>query len=181
MTDVFAGNLPWSTTTDELQEMFAPYNPTSCEVVEGRNGRSRGYGLVKFDTEDDATNAINGLNGNAVGEREMIVRHDEGSKKSADKPKQARARKPREPSANYTGTSVFVGNLPWSTTDDSLLSALAGFSPVSAEVGVSSTGRSKGWGTVKFGSPEEAEAAVEAMRGFEIEERAITTKIDLKG
>ena len=180
MTNVFAGNLPWSTTTDELQQMFAPYNPATCEVVEGRNGRSRGYGLVTFNTEDDATNAIAALNGKEVGERAMIVRYDEGSKKQ-DKPKQPRARKPREPSANYTGTSVFVGNLPWSTTDDSLLTALAEFSPVSAEVGVSSTGRSKGWGTVKFSSPEEAEAAVEAMAGFEIEERAITTKIDLKG
>ena len=181
MTNVFAGNLPWSTTTDELQEMFAPYNPETCEVVEGRNGRSRGYGLVTFATEDDATNAIAALNGTEIGERAMIVRYDEGSKKSADKPKAARERKPREPSANYTGTSVFVGNLPWSTTDETLLGALAGFNPVSATVGVSSTGRSKGWGTVKFSSPEEAEAAVEAMAGFEIEERAITTKIDLKG
>ena len=45
------------------------------------------------------------------------------------------------------------------STDDGLLGALAGFNPVSATVGVSSTGRSKGWGTVKFNSPEEAEAA----------------------
>jgi len=180
MTNVFAGNLPWSTTTDELQEMFAPYSPATCEVIEGRNGRSRGYGLVSFNTEEDATNAINALNGTPVGEREMIVRYDEGSKKS-DKPKAPRERKPREPSANYTGTSVFVGNLPWSTTDETLFSALSGFNPVSATVGVSSTGRSKGWGTVKFSSAEEAEAAVEAMSGFEIEERAISTKIDLKG
>ncbi|GMI36105.1 hypothetical protein TeGR_g1223 [Tetraparma gracilis] len=91
--------------------------------------------------------------------------------------------KPREESApdpNFTGTSVFVNNLAWATTSEELQSAFAAHSPASATVAVRNDGRSRGWGTVQFGTTEDAAAAIELMKGADVGGRNIEVLIDKK-
>lgn len=74
---------------------------------------------------------------------------------------------------------MFVGNLSWGTTNESLNQAFQQFGSVlSAEV-VSdhATGRSKGFGFVQMSTPEEANAAVEAMNGKDLDGRPLTVNI----
>jgi RNA recognition motif-containing protein len=73
---LFVGNLPFSTTEDELQELFAGFSVTSAEVRIGRNGQSRGFGIVTCESVEDATRAVGELHETAVGERPMTVRFD---------------------------------------------------------------------------------------------------------
>ncbi|MFA6981549.1 MAG: RNA-binding protein [Patescibacteria group bacterium] len=70
---------------------------------------------------------------------------------------------------------LYVGNLPYSVTDSQLGEMFAEHGTVqSASVIMDrQSGRSKGFGFVEMGTPEEAQAAAEAMNGQEMEGRAL--------
>ena len=72
---LYVGGLPWSTTDQELQELFAQKgNVVSAQVITDKvSGRSRGFGFVEMATDDDAKKAIDELNGSAIGDRKIIV------------------------------------------------------------------------------------------------------------
>ncbi len=85
--NIFVGNLPFSTTSDELREMFAEYgNVTRAQVATDRDtGRSRGFGFVEMaEGFDEAINALNGaeLNGRALTVNEAKPREDRGGARS---------------------------------------------------------------------------------------------------
>jgi RNA recognition motif-containing protein len=73
------------------------------------------------------------------------------------------------------GRKLYVGNLSYSTNDESLRSAFASFGTVeSAKVIMDrETGRSKGFGFIEMSSDEEAAAAVTGLDGQEIDGRAL--------
>jgi RNA recognition motif-containing protein len=84
-------------------------------------------------------------------------------------------------SGNFTGTSIFVSNLSWGVNSEGLQSEFGAYNPVSASVATDfNTGRSRGWGTVKFSSPDAANQAIQAMEGASIDGRAIRTRLDRK-
>jgi len=74
------------------------------------------------------------------------------------------------------GKKLYVGNLPYSLSDSDLQRVFeAHGSVVSAQVIVDrDTGRSKGFGFVEMGSDQEAQAAITALNGTELEGRALT-------
>lgn len=74
---------------------------------------------------------------------------------------------------------LYVGNLPWSMTGDSLRELFTQFGEVSEAVIISDrmTGRSKGFGFVTFATEEAAEAAAKEMHQKEIEGRAIVVNV----
>jgi len=62
-TSVFVANLPFGVNDDELKIYFKEFSPKASHVVVTRNGRSRGYGFVEFNTEKDQKTAIESKNG----------------------------------------------------------------------------------------------------------------------
>ncbi|MCU0641786.1 MAG: RNA-binding protein [Candidatus Margulisbacteria bacterium] len=74
MKSIFVGNLPWSTTDEDLKTKFSEFgNVISARVVSDKfTGKSRGFGFV--DMEDaDADKAIAGMTGFKWGDRELTV------------------------------------------------------------------------------------------------------------
>ena len=73
------------------------------------------------------------------------------------------------------GNKLYVGNLAYSVRDESLQAAFAPYGTVtSAKVMMDrETGRSKGFGFVEMSSSAEAQAAINAMNGQQIEGRAV--------
>jgi len=61
-TAVFVANLPFGVKDEELLQFFKDNNPKTAHVVVTRNGRSRGYGFVDFEAENDQLSAINSKN-----------------------------------------------------------------------------------------------------------------------
>ena len=51
-TSLYVGNLTWATTSVQLREVFSEYSVKSAEVKAGYDGRSRGYGIVTFESEE---------------------------------------------------------------------------------------------------------------------------------
>lgn len=72
-------------------------------------------------------------------------------------------------------TRLFIGNLSWTTTDDSLKEAFAAHGTVTdAKVIIDRyNNRSRGFGFVTYSAPEEADAALNQMNGVEIDGRAV--------
>jgi RNA recognition motif-containing protein len=71
--NLYVGNLPFSTTADDLREAFGQYgNVTRAQVVSDREtGRSRGFGFVEM--SEGAEEAINNLNGAQFQGRALTV------------------------------------------------------------------------------------------------------------
>lgn len=72
---LFVGGISWNTNDNSLQEAFSKYG----EVVEARiiydreSGRSRGFGFVTFNTSEDASAAIQALDGQELDGRRIRV------------------------------------------------------------------------------------------------------------
>ena len=71
---LYVGNLPWSSTEDEIRAAFAAYGEvTSVNLIEDREtGRPRGFGFVEMD-ENGAREAIEALDGKDFGGRNIKV------------------------------------------------------------------------------------------------------------
>ncbi|HTZ47223.1 MAG TPA: RNA-binding protein [Verrucomicrobiae bacterium] len=73
-------------------------------------------------------------------------------------------------------TKLYVGSLPYSITDESLLQLFSekGYRPVSARVITDrETGRSKGFGFVELGPEDDASKAIGEFNGLNVEGRAL--------
>ncbi|VTS06320.1 RNA recognition motif domain-containing protein [Tuwongella immobilis] len=72
-SNLYVGNLPFSTTAEDLVTAFSPYGTvTRAQVVEDREtGRSRGFGFVEM--ADGADQAIEALNGAMFQGRALTV------------------------------------------------------------------------------------------------------------
>jgi RNA recognition motif-containing protein len=71
---VYVGNLPWSVTDLDLQNLFTPFGSVeSAQVVMDRDsGRSRGFGFVEM-AAHHASQAIAKLNGHEIDSRALRV------------------------------------------------------------------------------------------------------------
>lgn len=72
---LYVGNLSFSTTSDELQQLFAQAGTVeSATVVEDRDtGRSRGFGFVEMASKEEGQKAIEQFNGTDLNGRNLTV------------------------------------------------------------------------------------------------------------
>ncbi|MCZ2340387.1 MAG: RNA-binding protein [Bacteroidales bacterium] len=63
-TNIYVGNLPWQTTSDDLYDLFSPYGSVvkSQIITDRESGRSRGFGFVEMVNAEEANAAIAALN-----------------------------------------------------------------------------------------------------------------------
>jgi RNA recognition motif-containing protein len=81
---VYVGNLPWSTTEDDLAALFAEFCPVvNARVIQDRlTGRSRGYGFVELPGPEHVPVVVASLSGRQFNGRILVV--------SAARPKPSR-------------------------------------------------------------------------------------------
>jgi len=92
---LYVGNLPYTTTLEELKGLFSKYNIEDIKVITDRDsGRPRGFGFVYFNYDGEAEKAIKTLNGHSLGDRKIVVnearprtnRNSGGSDRSFNRP-----------------------------------------------------------------------------------------------
>ena len=73
--NVYVGNLPYNTSSDDLREMFEAFGEvTSANVISDRDsGRSKGFGFVEMSDDAQAQEAIEKLNGTEMDGRTVTV------------------------------------------------------------------------------------------------------------
>jgi len=72
---LFVGNLPFTTSEDDLRTLFAQAGEvTSVALIKDRDtGRSKGFAFVEMKTQAEAEKAISMFNGYRIGGRELTV------------------------------------------------------------------------------------------------------------
>ena len=72
---LYVGNLPYSVRDEDLQQSFSQFGSvTSAKVMMERDtGRSKGFGFVEMGRDAEAQAAINGMNGQSLGGRSVVV------------------------------------------------------------------------------------------------------------
>ena len=73
--NMYVSNLSFHTGEDELRKLFEEFGVvTSAKVVTDRDtGRSRGFGFVEMQSQDEADNAMKSLNNKEIQGRTMSV------------------------------------------------------------------------------------------------------------
>ena len=75
MKNIFVGNLSFNTNEDELRQIFEGYGQVErvSILTDRETGRSRGFGFVEMNSDEDGEKAIAALNGSQVGGRTINV------------------------------------------------------------------------------------------------------------
>lgn len=73
--NIYVGNLDYKVSENEIEKAFSEYGEVdSVNIITDKySGRSKGFGFVVMEDEEEAKNAINGLNGKTLGSRELVV------------------------------------------------------------------------------------------------------------
>ena len=72
---LYVGNLPYSVRDGDLEQAFSAFGAvTSAKVMMERDtGRSKGFGFVEMGSDAEAQAAIEGMHGQALGGRNIVV------------------------------------------------------------------------------------------------------------
>jgi RNA recognition motif-containing protein len=98
--NIYIGNLSYQTTENELQQAFEAYgNVESVSIIKDKfTGQSRGFGFVEMSNDSEGRAAIEALDGQEIGGRNMKVneaRPKEDRKGSDRRPQRRDRRSPR--------------------------------------------------------------------------------------
>ncbi|MED6114693.1 hypothetical protein PIB30_082866 [Stylosanthes scabra] len=167
-TKLYFGNLPYSVDSAQLAGIIEAYGSAELiEVLYDRDtGKSRGFAFVTMSCIEDCKAVIENLDGKDFLGRTLRVNF-------ADKPK------PKEPLYPETEYKLFVGNLSWTVTSESLTEAFQEYGNV---VGArvlydGETGRSRGYGFVCYSTKAEMETALTSLNDVELEGRALRVSL----
>ncbi|KAL2103659.1 hypothetical protein ACEWY4_000527 [Coilia grayii] len=191
--NIFIKNMDESIDNKALYDTFSTFgNILSCKVVCDERG-SKGYGFVHFETQEAANRAIETMNGMLLNDRKVKKTGKEMESDSADpsiaKPKlpslwkncqlspfsfvgHFKSRKEREAECGAKAmvfTNVYIKNFGEHYDDEQLKNIFSEFGKtLSVRVMRDERGHSRGFGFVNFENHEDAQKAVEAMNGKEL-------------
>jgi RNA recognition motif-containing protein len=82
--NIFVAKLSFDTQSEDLREAFEAYGEVSSAnvVMDKVTGRSRGFGFVEMDNDDEARNAIDELNDSDLDGRTIVVKKAEPRKEN---------------------------------------------------------------------------------------------------
>lgn len=207
-TRVYVGNLKFEVSWQDLKDhMKQAGRVLRADVMTDANGRSKGCGIVEFESAADAEQAIATLNDTDLNGRLIFVREDreqgsgaavEGSSEQprAERPPQrerpTQLREQRERPARDVGQappaggqtrqsrSLYVGNLSWDVTWQDLKDHMRSLGGIveHADVLTEPNGRSKGCGLVTFATVQDTENALNQLNNTELKGRPIFIRED---
>ncbi|MEW5304292.1 MAG: hypothetical protein WDW38_011071 [Sanguina aurantia] len=97
----YIGNLAWKTSWQDLKDKFREIGTVVyANVIRDDDGRSKGWGIVEYETPEEALQAISTLNGVDIGGRRVLVREDREDrdvKSAASRGEGGQQQQPREP------------------------------------------------------------------------------------
>lgn len=169
---IFVGGLSQETTKESLNAYFSNFGQVSSYVMlDGRTGRSRGFGFVNFESEDVMQTVLahqHQVDGIIISCSPYKANNSQRSSQAAT-PRgglygpvsgtASGAQTPGQPRKSST-CKVFVADLSEGTTEDMLEEAFLAFQPNFVTVCKDSLGRSKGFGIIEFSSPSAAKEAL---------------------
>ena len=73
--NIYVGNLDFKVNEHDLEKLFSEYGTVSSVkiITDKYSGRSKGFGFVEMEEQDEARKAIQALDGTSQGNRKMVV------------------------------------------------------------------------------------------------------------
>jgi len=203
MSKVYVGNLSWNTTWQELKDHCrdeANLDVVYAKVLQGRDGRSRGCGIVEFADPETAAIAIEKLTDTELDGRKIFLREDREPNSDRDggynrgggnrggygrPPPQSSERgdydRGEKNESIEPGSQLFVGNLSWETGWQDLKDHFNQCGTVlRSDVAEERGGRKKGFGFIRYATAEDASKAIEELNGVEFMGRPLEVRLDHK-
>merc|ERR1711988_822839 len=159
--NVFIKNLDKAIDNKAMYDTFSAFgNILSCKVAQDMsNGESKGYGLVHFETEEAALNAIQKVNGMLLNGKKVFV--------GRFVPRKEREVELGEKARRFT--NVYIKNINEEYDEGRLTEMFEKYGKISSvKIMKSEEGKSKGFGFVSFDTPE-AQEACDELNGKDLE------------
>jgi len=156
--EVFVGSLPFSASRDDIKKFFAECGTVdNVNLLTGRDGRSKGIAFVRFTDDESVARAV-ALNGNEFEGRTLTIEKSQ--------PREQRGSPTRggfqQQTRNEDNTSIFVGNLSFSTTEQSLRKVFEGCGDIKEiRLATDREGNAKGFAHIEFGSSDAVDRALQ--------------------
>ena len=82
--NIYVGNLDFKVNENDLVELFEKYGSVDSAktITDKYSGRSKGFGFVTMENQDEANNAIEALNGTSINDRDITVNEAKPRKES---------------------------------------------------------------------------------------------------
>ncbi|OEL21476.1 RNA-binding protein CP33, chloroplastic [Dichanthelium oligosanthes] len=169
---LFVGNLPYTFTSEELSEAFGEAGRVDdAQIIYDKvTNRSRGFAFITMATAEEAAKAIQMFDGALLGGRTARVNYPEVPRGGERRTVTMAGR--RRDDGTY---KIYAGNLGWGVRADTLKAVFEGQAGLidARVIFERETGRSRGFGFLSFRTLEDAQAALEALDGVELEGRPL--------
>uniref|UniRef100_A0A182SAB5 Polyadenylate-binding protein n=1 Tax=Anopheles maculatus TaxID=74869 RepID=A0A182SAB5_9DIPT len=165
-TNVYVKNFGEELTEEALREMFEKYGPITSHRVMMKEGKSRGFGFVAYESPEAAERAVQELNNKELPDGKMLYvgRAQKKNERQMELKRRFEQLK-MERLTRYHGVNLYVKNLDDTIDDERLRKEFAPYGTITSAKVMLDEGRSKGFGFVCFSAPDEATKAVTEMNG----------------
>jgi len=171
-TKLYCGNISFETSKELLTEEFEKFGVVNDVFmpIDTRTGFKRGFAFIRMENEEGAQAAIEGLNGVTLDGRPIEV--------NLSLPRGQAPPKRRRESNMAPRTKIYIGNLPFDTTPDSLSTIFYNYGTVldcylPTDI---DTGASRGFGFITMPA-DDAEKAIEELDGIEFDGRELRINV----
>jgi polyadenylate-binding protein len=160
--NIFVKHLAKMIDNKSLYDTFSMFgNILSCKVATNNKGESLGYGFVHYESEEAAQTAIARVDGKVIAGQKVEV--------SAFKSKKERGGLNKN-----KFTNIYVKNLPEDITKEKVDELFGKYGKItSSMIAFEKENKTRAFGFINYSTPEEAQASVEGMNGFEISGKKI--------
>ncbi|XP_049289770.1 polyadenylate-binding protein 1-A [Anopheles funestus] len=165
-TNVYVKNFSEDLTEEALRDMFEKYGPITSHRVMTKEGKSRGFGFVAFESPEAAERAVQELNNKELADGKMLYVGRAQKKNERQMELKRQCEQPKmERLTRYHGVNLYVKNLDDTIDDERLRKEFAPYGTITSANVMLDEGRSKGYGFVCFSAPDEATKAITEMNG----------------
>ncbi|XP_067862710.1 polyadenylate-binding protein 4-like isoform X1 [Heptranchias perlo] len=165
-TNVYIKNFGDDMDDERLKDMFDKFGKTlSVKVMTDPNGKCKGFGFVSYEKHEDASKAVEEMNGKELNGKMLFVGRAQKKVERQAELKRKFEQLKQERISRYQGVNLYIKNLDDTIDDEKLRKEFAPFGSITSAKVMLEDSRSKGFGFVCFSSPEEATKAVTEMNG----------------
>ena len=202
---VYVGNLSYDVSWQDLKDyMRSAGDVLRADILTDPTGRSKGCGLVEYDSPVSASRAIATLNNTYLLDRQIFVREDRDEMKDGNNYvhnnnnqtiRQNTIENGHKMTMEYSNAmdngnnmlsrpvaanrQIFVGNLSFNTTWQSLKDLFKSITTVQrVEISMDENGRSKGYATVRLANPDDIPTVIQQLNGCTLDDRVIEVRLD---
>jgi len=169
--EIIVKGLPFTSSENDVKEFFAECGSIDrVNLLKGHDGRSKGIAFVTFNNANAVTTAIS-YTGSDFGGRSVTI--EKTTPRDQRAPAPAKGGFQQKSERDPTSSSVFVGNLSYQTTEDSLRGVFEACGKIAnIRVATDQEGNPRGFAHIDFASPDSVEKAV-SKAGAKVDGRAI--------